>query len=403
MSEEAPLARALCLWPHGPKIWAGRLHGRRAVLAKRRRVWWLLVEGPRIGPVTLMPGKGPGGVLLGDPSFDGGARAFGPPALVRAALDEPFRRAAESAFEAGILSIKLSARGLALSAPLDWPEEAAAAARPAIGPLMTGASSLGGTMRALLGVALFDPEIRVRIGAGEALLEGARRLDEDAAARVCAALALSSSVRPRVRIDAMWDLSRIAPGLMPWILLRFLQSPSPELIRFAVERLGDLGLKGAVPALGRLAYDERADLAAEAVRALGRLEAVELEDLLLERLFAGDVSVRRAAAEALGALGRGPRVMRALTRLSGVRGEERSVREAARAALRVAKTRMAPRGALALAGAHPTGGLALASEVAEAPDAGAHSNERPCWAPWDRTTAAPRRSCGPRLASFRGG
>jgi HEAT repeat protein len=156
----------------------------------------------------------------------------------------------------------------------------------------------GGDAAPLLFHAMGDADWRVRKTAVEALvsLGGARVIDG-------LIQALNADDNAGARNSAIEALVRIGgPAVAP--LLGVIETPDPDVRKFAVDILGDIRDPGAVPALiGRLS-DADENVRVASAEALGKIRDPRAVDALLASLARADEGwLDYAVAEALGAIG----------------------------------------------------------------------------------------------------
>lgn len=244
------------------------------------------------------------GVWLGDPQFDSSFQTTGDLRAIRALLSYKVRRALQAVMALGVYRVVFCPEQVRfeMCSPPDVSFLTA---------LYTLVQELSRPMLLrdrLLATALQDPEVRVRTGAAEVLLDDLRAgcsLDTKTISQMAYTLAASSYVRRRLRLDAAWVLADLNPQLSIPQLLKLIKADDPEVTRVAVRFLGQRSASevSSTVLLALLDHDHEG-IASDVVRSLGRLEGIGFEVRLQEILNQETrVEVLMVAVEVMGDIG----------------------------------------------------------------------------------------------------
>lgn len=294
---------------------------------------------------------------VGDMAFDGVFEVLGPLDRARGVLTAEVRAAALALARFEVVRVRLTATGCSFFVDACSPPPGLVAA---VSSFLEAVPLVRADWARLLEVALDDPELRVRAGAAEAVLSMVPGLEAAVAETVCVALITSSAVRPRLRVDALWQLeqrSTRAAELWPQLV----DSSATDLAAHALSRFAEHRPQEARAAVLAALEDARAPVREAALRGLVYIGE---EPRLCRLLDHADPGTVVAAAEALGAKSRSTRSARQLERVM-TRVGVRVIRLAAQAALTRVKSRLPGPGTLALVEPPADGGtLSITRDLA---------------------------------------
>ena len=306
--------------------------------------------------------------LLGDPCFDGEFQIVGDGGIARSAMNHRVRRSIHLLFGQGVRCIQGLPSGLSIWLGPETLTATHSVILSALKDLLQQLAEGPPILDRLLKVAVEDPEVRVRVGATECLLRWLRRSRRpDLIGRYCSVLACSSSVRQRLRLDAVWVLWSVGTTHAAPQLMRVVGVEDREVAWLAVTLLAKAAHPAAASVFVFLSGHPDMAIAREAIAALGAMVDAPIESAL-RRIMVVDarLEIRSAAAVALGCVGRQTETATLLRQCLNF-DTPRSLRRVAREALQRVEARLPGPGALSHATTTQEGQLSLSSEKTSSP------------------------------------